>query len=130
MDPLDIIIGAIGLDSPSLGIAIGLTAEEFDLIPGIIDSPLFEAIAALAAEDFDLAQQPFEAIAVSPEFEAPEFEFVLALVWEPNIPAAAMGGGHAIPLWQLLMPEEPEVVIDESEDDDEEALIIILALAA
>ena len=129
MDPSNLIIGAIGLDSPALGIVAALTAEEFDAIPWI-DSPLFEAIAGLAATDFGIAQQPFEAIAVSPEFEAPNFEFWLAPTWEPNISPAAMGGGHAVPLWELLLPLEiePEPEIDES--DDEEALILILALAA
>lgn len=115
---------------------------DFDLLPVDliisevgIDGPLLELGAALNAADFDIAPVAFEAIAVSPEFEAPDFEFILAPVWEPAIEAeagdgGARGGGHAIPLWQLLMPEELEAANDDDEEDDIEALTLILALAA
>lgn len=132
MEALDLIIGAIGLDSPSLGVIAGLTGEDFDLLPGIIvlDAPLFETIAGLSAEDFDIAPQPFEAIAVTPEIATAELE--LEILRQLYIPVeSAIGGGHAIPLWQLLMPEEPkpQPAIDD-ESDDEEAMLTILLLAA
>ena len=134
MEPLDLSIGTIGLDSPALGFAVVITAEDFDLLQSIIDSAVFEAIAGLAAESFDIASVPFEAITLVPELEAPEFQFWLAPIWEPSIaPEAAdgvaRGGGHAIPLWQLLA-EEPEAANDDEEDDDELALTVILLLAA
>ena len=80
MDPLDILIGAIGLDSPTLSIAIGLTAEDFDALPGIIsDAPVFEAIASLTAVDLDIVE-PFEAIVVTPEIAAAELVILHELV--------------------------------------------------
>ena len=38
MEPLDLSIGTIGLDSPALGFAVVITAEDFDLLQSIIDS--------------------------------------------------------------------------------------------
>lgn len=114
-----------------------LSAADFELLPGVIgiDAPAFEAIATLSAEDFDIVPVPFEVIAVSPELEAPNLEFILAPMWEPAIAAeaadgGARGGGRAIPLWQLLA-EEPEAANDDlEEEDDILALTLILALAA